>query len=290
MIPPFIRHIAAFAVAAVALSACQTAPGSAPATAVPSAAIAAPDIPVPAFAEERGHAALVADLDTGEILFEEDADAPRYPASLTKMMVLYLLFEAMDAGQISPDTPLPVSVNAAARPPARLGLASGSSIRARDAAQALAVRSANDAAVVIAEGLAGSEGSFAAAMTARARALGMTRTRFVNATGLPDTRQVTTARDMAILARALKSRFPHHSRMFSAREFHYAGRRHEATNNLLGRVRGVDGIKTGYIRMSGYNLVASVSRNGRRLIVIVMGGASEKARDAEVTALIERFS
>ncbi|ADZ69824.1 D-alanyl-D-alanine carboxypeptidase family protein [Polymorphum gilvum] len=244
---------------------------------------------VPASAEARGHAALVIDAASGAELFAANADAPRYPASLTKMMTLYLLFEAVERGELTLDTPLAVSARAAARPPAKIGLATGSTITVREAAQALAVRSANDVAVAIAERLAGSESAFAAQMTAKARSLGMSRTRFVNASGLADTRQVTTARDMAILGRALKARFPQYAAYFRATSFAYNGRTFEATNKLLGRVPGVDGLKTGYIGLSGYNLVATGSRGGRGFVVVVMGGKSESARDAEVTRLIETY-
>lgn len=239
--------------------------------------------------EVRGHSVYVADMVTGKSLFEEDAEALRFPASLTKMMTLFLLFEAVETGRLSLDDELPVSQTAASRPPSRLGLKAGSTIKVRDAAQAMAIKSANDVAVVVAEALNGSEEAFAAEMTLRARGLGMQRTRFVNASGLPDPRQVTTALDMAILGRALKTRYPRFAPYFRAEEFTYDGRRYEATNKLLGKVRGVDGIKTGYVRMSGFNLVASVNRRGRRLIVVVMGGRTGRERDREVTELIERY-
>jgi D-alanyl-D-alanine carboxypeptidase len=275
--------------ALLTLAACQSAgPRTAIPTSAPAAGVLAP-APALGFAEERGHAAIVVDAESGRVLFEDNADALRYPASLTKMMSLYLLFEAVESGRLSLDDALMVSAGAAARPPAKIGLAAGSTIRVRDAIQALAVKSANDVAVAVAENLGGSEDAFAAEMTSRARMLGMTRTRFVNASGLPDPRQVTTARDMAILGQALKARFPRFASMFAAREFSYGGRRFEATNNLLGVVPGVDGIKTGYIRMSGYNLVASARRGGRHLIVVVMGGATERARDTEVAGLIEQY-
>jgi D-alanyl-D-alanine carboxypeptidase len=239
--------------------------------------------------EVRGHSVYVADMVTGKSLFEESAEAPRFPASLTKMMTLFLLFEAVETGRLSLDDELPVSRTAASMPPSRLGLKAGSTIRVKDAAQAMAIKSANDVAVVVAEALSGSESAFAVEMTTRARGLGMQRTRFVNASGLPDAMQVTTALDMAILGRALKTRYPRFAPYFRAEEFTYAGHRYKATNKLLGKVRGVDGIKTGYVRMSGFNLVASVNRRGRHLIVVVMGGRTGRARDEEVTELIERY-
>ncbi|MBP0617628.1 D-alanyl-D-alanine carboxypeptidase family protein [Jiella mangrovi] len=240
-------------------------------------------------AEVRGHSVLVMDYQSGRILEAENADALRYPASLTKMMTLYLLFEAVEAGKISLDTPLTVSATAAAEPPSKLGFKPGETITVRDAAQALATKSANDVAVVIAENLAGTEERFAAVMTARARQLGMRNTRFVNASGLPDPRQISTARDMAILARALISRNQRYMPMFRVTQFVFKGRTYRATNKLLGKVEGVDGLKTGYIRDSGFHLVATAMRNGRRIIVVVMGGRTGSERNAEVTALIDKY-
>jgi len=293
---------------ALALAGCQTAPPQGSARAVETAAApaqaalvqTAPSVEMPGQVSElglaatdraqaRAHAAIVVDAASGAVLHEEAADALRYPASLTKMMTLYLLFDAVSTGRVTLDTPLTVSAEAVARPPARIGVKAGRPITVRQAISALAVKSANDVAVVVAENLAGSESAFAQRMTAKARSLGMRRTRFVNASGLPDPRQVTTARDMAILARALKSRHAGYARAFTARSFTYEGRTFEATNNLLGRVAGVDGIKTGYIRLSGYNLAASARRGGKRVIAVVFGGESERARDREVTALLERY-
>lgn len=239
--------------------------------------------------EVRGHSVYVADMVTGKSLYEEDAEAQRFPASLTKMMTLFLLFEAVETGRLSLNDELPVSQTAASKPPSRLGLKAGSTIRVKDAAQAMAIKSANDVAVVVAEALSGSEEAFAVEMTTRARGLGMQRTRFVNASGLPDAMQVTTALDMAILGRALKTRYPRFAPYFRAEEFTYAGRTYKATNKLLGKVRGVDGIKTGYVRMSGFNLVVSARRGRRQLIVVVMGGRTGRERDQEVTALVEKY-
>lgn len=277
--------------AVVALAACQSAPEPAPEPVEPPPPTieTTPIAVLLGTAEVRGHSVYVADMVTGKSLYEENAEALRFPASLTKMMTLFLLFEAVESGTLSLDDELPVSATAASMPPSKLGLKAGSTIKVRDAAQAMAIKSANDVAVVVAEALAGSEQAFASQMTTRARGLGMQRTRFVNASGLPDPMQVTTALDMAILGRALKTRYPRFAPYFRAEEFTYAGRRYEATNKLLGKVRGVDGIKTGYVRMSGFNLVVSVRRGGRRLIVVVMGGRTGRERDREVTELIERY-
>ncbi len=277
-----MKTLAAALLAALMLAGCQataTNPISIVATAY------APQKPV-----ARGKSALVVDARTGAVLHAYNADAARYPASLTKLMTLYILFEEIQANRLSLNTRLTVSTAAASQPPSRIGLQAGSTITVRDAITALAVKSSNDVAVVVAERLSGSEAAFAARMSRRARALGLSRTRFGNATGLPDPGNVTTARDMAKLARLIKARFPRYQAYFRARSFTYNGRKFEATNELLGTVSGVDGLKTGYIRASGYNLVATANRGGRRLIVVVIGGKSRTARDAEVTALIERYS
>ncbi|WP_428643381.1 D-alanyl-D-alanine carboxypeptidase family protein [Roseibium sp.] len=279
------------------LAACQTAQGPSSTSEAPSVAAAqvqsaslAPAAFAPVTAVERGYSALVLNAATGEELYAVDADAPRFPASLTKMMSLYLLFEAVESGRYAMSSPLEVSAKAASQPPAKIGLKAGSTITVEQAARALSVKSANDVAIVVAENLAGSEAVYARQMTARARALGLSRTRFVNATGLPDPAQVTTARDMAKLGLALKQRFPQYGSFYRAKSFSYNGRTFKATNNLIGKVPGVDGLKTGHIRMAGYNLVATATRGGKRLIVVVMGGESEKARDREVTRLIEAYS
>ena len=271
------------------LAGCGSNLKSLPDSLAPSLSTATIKAPPKGPAKARAYAAMVIDVNSGKILFEKNAEDLRYPASLTKMMTLFLLFEDIKAGRISTTSRLKVSRNAASKPPTKIGVRAGTTIRVEDAMRALAVKSANDVATVVAENLAGSEQAFAARMTKMAQSLGMTRTRFVNPSGLPDTRQVTTARDMAILGRALKRRHPRYSRHFSAREFRYAGRRYKATNKLLGKVRGVDGIKTGYIRLSGYNLVASASRGRKRIIVVVIGGKSGRSRNAHVTELIERY-
>ncbi len=238
---------------------------------------------------ETKYSALVVDAATSKTLYEHNASAVRYPASLTKMMTLYLTFEALDQGRISKSTLIPVSQFAARQAPSRIGLKAGQTIDVHSAILALTVKSGNDAAVALAEYLGGSEQGFAQQMTARARQLGMSGTTFTNASGLPDAGQRTTARDMAVLGRALRSRFPHHYHYFSARDFTYNGRLVRGHNDLLGRVEGVDGIKTGYIRASGYNIVTSVNSGGRHLVVVVMGANSARARNAQVEALIRQY-
>ncbi|MCA8886452.1 MAG: D-alanyl-D-alanine carboxypeptidase, partial [Hyphomonadaceae bacterium] len=213
-------------------------------------------------------------------------------ASLTKMMTLYMLFEAIERGDLTLDTRLTASRNAARQPPSRLGLACSrrrgcDSITVDQAIRALAVQSANDVAVMVAERLGGTESRFSANMTARARELGMSNTRFANASGLPDTAHRTTARDMATLSQALWRDFPQYYHYFQTPSFAWrrtSGRNH---NHLLGSVEGVDGIKTGYTRASGFNLATMTERGGRRVIVVVLGGETAAARDAQVAYLIE---
>jgi D-alanyl-D-alanine carboxypeptidase len=244
----------------------------------------------PASAQDR-YAAIVMDARTNEVLHEDQADEIRFPASLTKMMTLYMLFEALERGDISLDTRWTASRNAAAQPPSRLGLGCTrrgcDSITVEQAIRALVVQSANDVAVLVAERLGGSEARFAANMTARARELGLTETRFANASGLPDPRHRTTARDMARLSQAMWHDFPEYYHYFQTPNFSWRrsnGRNH---NRLLGQVEGVDGIKTGYTRASGFNLATMAERNGRRVIVVVLGGETSAARDAQVAYLIE---
>ncbi|MBN8608861.1 MAG: D-alanyl-D-alanine carboxypeptidase [Caulobacterales bacterium] len=245
----------------------------------------------PASAQDR-YAAIVMDARTNEVLLEDQANEARYPASLTKMMTLYMVFEALERGEITLDTRWTASRNAARQPPSRLGLACSrrrgcDSITVEQAINALVVQSANDVAVLVAERLGGTEARFSANMSARARELGMTETRFANASGLPDTRHRTTARDMARLGQALWQDFPQYYHYFQTPNFSWrrtSGRNH---NRLLGQVEGVDGIKTGYTRASGFNLVTMAERSGRRVIVVVMGGESASARDAQVAYLVE---
>jgi D-alanyl-D-alanine carboxypeptidase len=233
------------------------------------------------------YAAIVVDANSGEVLHASNADSIRHPASLTKIMTLYLLFEQIEAGKLTPTSDLKVSAHAAAQAPSKLGLRPGQTIEVEDAIKALVTKSANDVAVVVAEAIAGDEEGFGRLMTRKARALGMTRTVYNNASGLPDPDQVTTARDQAILGRAIQDRFPRLYRYFSTHTFHYRGRGMRNHNRLLGHVAGVDGIKTGYIRASGFNLVASMRRNDRHVVAVVMGGASGRARDARMHQLLE---
>lgn len=255
------------------------------------AAAAALSFAAPAAAQDR-YAAIVMDARTNEVLHEDQADEARFPASLTKMMTLYMLFEALERGDITMDTRWTASRNAARQPPSRLGLACSrrrgcDSITVEQAIRALVVQSANDVAVLVAERLGGTEARFSANMTARARELGMTDTRFANASGLPDARHRTTARDMARLSQAIWHDFPEYYHYFSTPNFAWrraSGRNH---NRLLGQVDGVDGIKTGYTRASGFNLATMAERNGRRVIVVVLGGETAAARDAQVAYLVE---
>jgi D-alanyl-D-alanine carboxypeptidase len=234
------------------------------------------------------YASIVVDGKTGKVLYQSNADSRRYPASLTKMMTLYLLFEAMERNEMTLTTRLKVTERAAAQPPSKLGLKAGDTIAVKDAILAVITRSANDVAVVIGENLAGSEPAFASRMTATARSIGMNNTTFRNASGLPDPGQVSTARDMAVLGRALQERFPEQYKYFSTRSFMWKGKRIGNHNRLLGRVAGVDGIKTGYTRASGFNLVTSVNRDKRQVVAVVMGGKTGKARDAHMASLIDK--
>jgi D-alanyl-D-alanine carboxypeptidase len=236
-----------------------------------------------------GYAAIVVDANSGAVLHASHPDAARHPASLTKIMTLYMLFERLDAGSLALDTPLNVSAHAAAQSPTKLGLREGGSITVEEAIKGMVTRSANDAAVVVAENLAGSEAEFARQMTRKARALGMTNTVYRNASGLPDSAQVTTARDQATLGRAIQERFPRYYRYFSTRTFIFRGQRIGNHNRLLGKVEGVDGIKTGYIRASGFNLVTSVRRNNRHVVAVVLGGVSAGARDARMRSLLAQY-
>ena len=233
------------------------------------------------------YASIVIDAETGEVLRSRSADVRRYPASLTKMMTLYLLFEAIDEGKLSLDSKLKVSKRAAGQSPSKLGLRAGSTIRAEDAIKSLIVKSANDIAVVVAEALGGTEIEFARIMTRKAQELGMSRTTFRNASGLPNRKQRSTARDMSRLAQALMRDFPDRYHYFDDQRFSYKGRVHRTPNKLLARYRGMDGIKTGYIRASGFNLVASAERDGRRVIAVVFGGKTPNSRNAHMANLLD---
>jgi D-alanyl-D-alanine carboxypeptidase len=273
-----------FLAAALLLAGCQSGPADRSNISQPGHAYAST-----ATVEDPRYAAIVVEAESGRVLHAVNADQLRHPASLTKMMTLYILFEEIDGGRFGLGSELFVSPKAASQPPSKLGLKAGSTIRVADAIPAIAVKSGNDVALVVAENIAGSEPAFAQRMTRTARALGLENTVFRNASGLPDPAQITTAHDMGILARALQQRFPNRYAVFSQRTFTYRGHTYQSTNKLLGQVPGLDGMKTGYIRASGYNLAASVRRDGRRIIVIVFGGPSGAARDAQVTALVEEF-
>jgi D-alanyl-D-alanine carboxypeptidase len=232
------------------------------------------------------YADIVVDANSGAVLHATNPDARRHPASLTKIMTLYLLFEQLDAGKLKLDTPLKVSAEASGQSPTKLGLKPGSTLAVEDAIKGMVTRSANDAAVVVAEAIAGSEDDFARLMTRKAQALGMNNTVYKNASGLPDDNQITTARDQSTLGRAIQERFPRYYKYFSIRTFTFRGESISNHNHLLGKVEGVDGIKTGYINASGFNLVTSVHRGNRYLVAVVMGGSSGGSRDARMRELI----
>ena len=232
------------------------------------------------------YADIVVDANSGTVLHSTNPDAQRHPASLTKIMTLYLLFEQIEAGKLKLDSPLKVSAEAAGQMPTKLGLKPGSTLAVEDAIKGIVTRSANDAAVVVAEAIAGDESEFAKLMTRKAQALGMSHTIYRNASGLPDNGQVTTARDQSTLGRAIQERFPRYYKYFSIRSFTFRGQSIGNHNHLLGRVDGVDGIKTGYINASGFNLVTSVHRGNRYLVAVVMGGSSAGSRDARMRDLI----
>ena len=232
-------------------------------------------------------AAVVVDARSGKVVFARNADEPRFPASLTKIMTLYLVFEDMKAGRISLDSKIKVSSHAAGQPPSKVGLKAGQSIRLEDAIKVLVTKSANDVAAAVGEALSGSVPAFAQRMTRKARELGMTRTTFRNASGLPDPKQVTTARDMATLGLRIQRDFPDMYKTFSLRSYEYGGRAYRNHNSLLGKVGGMDGIKTGYIRASGFNLCASVERDNKRIVAVVMGGRTAASRNQYMARLIE---
>jgi D-alanyl-D-alanine carboxypeptidase len=232
-------------------------------------------------------AAIVVDADTGTVLEATEATARWYPASLTKVMTLYLTFEQIEAGHLKLDEALTVSPHAAAEPATELGLGSGSKITVSDAILAVILQSANDAAVVLAERIGGTEYAFAGRMTEKAKELGMAKTVFRNATGLPDPDQVTTARDMAVLASALLHDYPQYYHFFSTTSFTYHGQTFGTINGILSRYEGADGIKTGFTCGSGYNLIASAKRNGRRLIGVLLGSHTNFERHSEMGRLLD---
>jgi D-alanyl-D-alanine carboxypeptidase len=234
------------------------------------------------------YSAIVLDSRTGNVLVQASPDEQRHPASLTKMMTLYMVFEALREGRLSLDSRVPFSEAAASRPPSKLGVPPGNSISLEAAILALVTRSANDVAAAVGERLGGSEERFAQMMTLRARALGMTRTTFRNASGLPDPDQVTTARDMATLGRRLIQDFPDRYHYFGMSHAQIAGQRIRNHNRMLDSYDGVDGIKTGYIRDSGFNIVTSASRGGQRIVGAVFGGSSWVERDAHMASLLDQ--
>ena len=233
-------------------------------------------------------ASLVMDASNGRILYSQNPDERCYPASLTKVMTLYLLFSELEQGKLTLNTRLKVSRHAANQAPSRLGLKPGETIRVQDAILALVTKSANDVAVVVGEKLGGTETNFAKMMTAKAKQLGMTRTRYMNASGLPNRQQMTTARDQAKLAKRIQSDFPQYYRYFSTRSFAWDGRVFKNHNHLLGKYDGISGLKTGYTAASGFNLTTSVQRNGRSVIGVVLGGKTSRARDKEMVAILDR--
>jgi D-alanyl-D-alanine carboxypeptidase len=235
------------------------------------------------------YASIVVDANTGKVLEDTNADAQRYPASLTKVMTLYLLFEQLEAGKIKTSASLPVSEHASSQKPSKLNLKPGESITVENAIRAIVTKSANDVAVVVAEALGGTESEFARMMTRKAHSLGMNRTTYVNASGLPDDRQITTARDQATLGRAIQERFPKYYNYFQTRTFAFRGHSIRNHNKLLGHVEGVDGIKTGYTNDSGFNLLTSVHRDGRYIVAAVFGGRSGNSRDAKMRDLISKY-
>ncbi len=234
------------------------------------------------------YSAIVIEAKTGEVLYARRADSERYPASLTKIMTLYLAFDALEAGQIKLTDKIKISRTAARQPPSKLGLPAGRTITVDQAIRAIAVKSSNDIAVAMAEFLGGSESRFAAIMTIKARELGMKRTRFVNASGLPDERQISTARDMAILSRSIMRDHPKYYGYFSAPTFEWRGAELRNHNRLLQNADGVDGIKTGFTNASGFNLAASAVREGKRVIAVVIGGRTSRTRDAHMEELLDK--
>lgn len=234
------------------------------------------------------YASIVIDNNNGRVLYSRSADSPRYPASLTKIMTLYMLFAELDAGRIKPETRLKVSRFAAGKPPSKLGLKPGQTIRVVDAIRSLVTKSANDVATVVAENLGGTESQFAKMMTLKARDIGMTKTTFRNASGLPNKAQLTTARDMATLSRRIMTDFPDYYGYFRLKYFSYKGKRYRNHNGLLFSYKGTNGVKTGYTRASGFNLAASVIRGKKHLIAVVMGGKTSKSRNAHMQTLLNK--
>src|SRR5258708_6354702 len=237
-------------------------------------------------ASQTKYAAIVVDAKSGEVLYAKHEDSPRYPASITKIMTLYLAFEALAAGKLHPEDRVLVAPHAAAQAPTKLGVRAGDSVSGEEAMDGMATKSANDMAVAMAEKLAGTESRLAALMTLRDQELGMQNTHFANASGLPDSRQLTTARDIAILSRAVMRDYPQYYKLFSLQEFTFRGQVMANHNHLLGRMPGVDGLKTGFTNASGFNLAVSAVRDNRRLIAVVMGGPTTAQRDQNAEDLL----
>ena len=282
----FLRRACAFAaLAAFVIPLAVTALGSGDADAKPRPKVRKHAIHGAGY--RPPYADIMIDDNSGKVLHETDPDAPRHPASLTKVMTLYLLFGEIEAGRIKLGYDLAVSTKAASQNPTKLGLRAGQTIKVEDAIKGLVTKSANDAAVVVAEALGGSEEDFARMMTRKARALGMSSTTYVNASGLPAEEQITTARDQALLGRVIRERFPAYYNYFSLPAFAYRGRFMSNHNSLLRTVDGVDGIKTGYTEASGYNLISSTKRGARRIVGVILGERSNGARDVHMRKLIE---
>lgn len=241
-----------------------------------------------AAAQEARFAALVVDANTGRVLYEKNAAAIRYPASLTKMMTLYLTFDALKKGKLKMSQTLPVSQKAASQPQTNISLSEGDRLPMETAIESVVVRSANDSSVVLAEAIAGTEWNFALQMTKKARELGMKNTVFRNPNGLPDNKQHTTAFDMARLAIALRRDFPEYYRYFSVQSFEYNGVTYPGHNRVMARYEGADGVKTGFIRASGFNLVTSVRRDNYNIVAVIMGGVSANSRDNQMIAMLDR--
>jgi len=233
-------------------------------------------------------AAIVIDFDSQEVLFEVNADTKNYPASLTKIMTLYILFDQLKKGKLTNQTKLKVSRIAASRSPSKLYLEEGTNIKVEDAIMALIIKSANDVATVVAENIAGSEKEFAKLMTSYARKLGMANTTFKNASGLPNRAQLTTARDISILSHALIYNFPEKYKLFNAQKFTYKGKTYKTHNKLMLSYEGADGIKTGYIRSSGFQLAFSAVRDNKRLIGVIFGGDTGKQRDRSLKIIMDK--
>ena len=233
-------------------------------------------------------AEIVVDANSGHVLYAQNENELRHPASITKVMTLYLLFKELDQGRLHLSSRLTISRHAAAQAPTKLGLRPGQTISVDDAIKAVVTKSANDIAVAIAENIGGNEENFCAMMTREAHALGMAHTHYADASGLPNAAQITTAADLAILGRAIQERFPHYFHYFSLEEFAFHGQRIHNHNHLLGRIPGLDGIKTGYTRASGFNLLTSVHYHDRAIVAVVLGGATAASRDHAMAALINR--